>query len=352
MNTILAGRDNAEAQDENLVVQLPFIEGTSIQYAWDSTSLTTAMACAQRYKYEIIDGWQPKNPDIAVALAFGQLLHFGVEQYHRERAAGQPFDEAVHNALRSVLAYRDSGLAIERPLIELLPTDADVKQLRDEDAEDEESDGYELRNSKIRTRYHLFRALVWYFEQYKNDALKVVTLTDGNAAVEHSFRVPTGKSLSDGTPLLLAGHYDKLVEFNSEIFVSDIKTTKSLTRSWREGFDLSHQMTGYTVGGKVGLHQPVRGVFIDGIQLQVGGVKFARFITVRSESQLQEYLRLLEYIAAQAERWYHEQYYPLNTASCMFCKFKQVCKQPPEFRSGYLNMYYERKPAWNPLRNR
>lgn len=348
MTTILAGRDNAEAQDENLTVQRPFVEGTNIQYAWDSTSLTTAMACAQRYKLEIIEGWQPKNPDVAVALAFGTLVHYGIERYHQHRVSGASFDEAVLQSLRDVLNHAEHG----RNTVSLLPIDADIRQLKEEDDEDEESDGFDLRNSKIRTRYHLFRALVWYFEQYKHDALKVVTLATGKAAVEHSFRVPAGVSLSDGTPILLAGHFDKLVAFNDELFVSDVKTTKSLTRSWREGFDLSHQMTGYTVGGKVGLHQPVRGVWIDAIQLQVGGVKFARFTTNRSESQLQEYIELLGYTARLAERWFHESYYPLNTAACMFCKFKSVCKQPPEFRTGYLNMYFERKPAWNPLRNR
>jgi hypothetical protein len=333
-----------------LTATSPFVEGTSIQFAWDSTSLTVAMSCAQRYQYEIIQGWQPKNPEVAVALAFGSLLHYGIESYHRLRAAGSDFEPAVVGALRRVLDYVEPGE--EQPLIGKLPVDIDIQAQRQEEAEDDESDGIDFRNSKIRTRYHLFRALVWYFDQYRQDALKVVILQSGSAAVEHSFRVPVGETLSDGTPLLLSGHYDKLVDFNGQQYVSDVKTTKSLTRTWREGFDLSHQMTGYTLGGKIGLHKPVKGVWIDAVQLQVGGVKFNRFTTGRSESQLREYIQLLKYTADLAEQWALNNYYPQNTAACLFCKFKAVCKQPPEFRSGYLNMYYERKPAWNPLRNR
>lgn len=341
---------NGHKPGEQLEVQRPFIEGTNIQYAWDSTSLTTAMACAQRYKLEIVEGWFPKNPDVAIALAFGQLLHYGVEQYHRAKMREEPHEEAVQSSLRKVMEYRESGIHL--PVISLLPVDEQIRQMRQEEAEDEESDGFELRNSKIRTRYHLFRALVWYFEQYRNDPFKVVQLADGSPAVEHSFRVPIGLDLSDGTPLLLAGHFDKLIEFNNERFVTDVKTTKSITRSYRKSFDLSHQMTGYALGGKIGGSIPVRGVWIDAIQLQVGGVKFARFPTHRSESQLLEYIQLLKYVADQAEMWAQNNYYPLNTSACMFCKFQEVCSKPPEHRQAYLRTYFEQRPAWNPLRNR
>lgn len=330
----------------------PFLPGTNIQFAWDSTSLSTALDCAYRYKLEIIDGWTPKSPESGIALAFGLLVHYGIEQYHRLRAADTPYSKAVIGALRAVADYREPANA-PRPLAESLPTEIDITTLKHEEAEDDESDGIDLRNSKIRTRYHLFRALVWYFEQYRQDHLHVITLATGDAAVEHSFRVPPGETLGDGSPILLSGHFDKLVELNGELFVSDIKTTKSITRSWRESFDLSHQMTGYTVGGKVGLHQPVKGVWIDGIQLQVGGVKFSRFTTHRSAGQLQEYLTLLGYTARLAESWFREQYYPQNTGfHCNLCKYKSVCRQSPEFRQAYLNQYYRRKPAWNPLRSR
>jgi hypothetical protein len=329
-------------------VASPFVEGTAIQFAWDSTSLSTAMACARRYLYSIIEGWQPKSPDSAIALVFGILVHSGIEQYHRERAAGKGYEQAILGALRYVSQREENG----KRLVLLLPTEHDINELKQEDADDEESDGFNLRNSKIRTRYHLFRALVWYFEQYRQDHLIVQILQSGSAAVEHSFRVPVGKSLSDGTPLLLSGHYDKIVEFNGELFVSDVKTTKALTHSWRAGFDLSHQMTGYIAGGKIALHKPVKGAWIDALQLQVGGVKFSRFTTTRSESQLQEFLADLEYYARLAETWYLDQHYPLNTSACFLCIYKDVCRQPPEFRQAYLQTYYEQKPAWNPLKSR
>lgn len=328
----------------------PFLPGTKIQFAWDSTSLTTAMACPQRYKLQIIEGWEPKNPNVAVALAFGIGLHYGIEMFHRFRAEGKDFDDAVHATLGAMVHFRDPRRP-EKTVLESLPTDEDVAVMKE--SMDEEDDGIDLRNSKVRTRYHLFRALVWYFEHYRYDQMPVVILAEGTPAVEHSFRVPIGRKLADGAELLLSGHFDRLVSFNEDTFVTDTKSTKAISRQWRDTFKLSHQMTGYTIGGQVGGATPVKGVCIDGVALQVGGVKFDRFFVHRTKSQLAEYLDTLQYVAEQAMMWFETGFYPLNApGACFFCQYKDICAQPPEVRQGYLNYYFERRPAWNPLETR
>lgn len=363
-------------------VQSPFIPGTNIQFAWDSVSLSTILECPRRYRYKIIEGWRSKSPGTAIALSFGILVHTGVEEYHRARAQGLAYEAAVHHALQRVMEKKDQHLTPEEnkeldmlafkvvadlpfgeadqkrynelkrknaTLYSMLPTQEDIETQKE--AEDE-NEGGSLRNAKVRTRYHLWRALIWYFEQYRNDPMEVVQLADGKPAVEHSFRVGVGKALSDGTEILLAGHLDKLVRFNGSLLVSDVKTTKSISRLYFSMFDLSHQMTGYTLGGKLAFAEPVEGVLIDAIELQIGGVKFSRGFTHRTESQLNEYRDLLGYVGSLAERFYHEDYYPLNTAACMFCEFKDVCRQPPELRHGYLNYLFEQAEAWNPLKSR
>jgi hypothetical protein len=333
-------------KDEPIEVQSPFIPGTNIQFAWDSTSLSTILECPQRYKYKIIEGWRSKAPGTAIALAFGILVHTGVEEFHRGRANGLSHEEAVKYSLKRVMEKTD-GHAVT--LYSTLPTQEQIEEAK---GDEEENEGGSLRNAKVRTRYHLWRALVWYFEQYRNDPMEVVQLANGKPAVEHSFRVGVGKTLSDGTEILLAGHLDKLVRFNGSLLVSDVKTTKSISRMYFAMFDLSHQMTGYTLGGKLAFDEPVSGVLIDAIELQIGGVKFSRGFTNRTDSQLNEYRNLLGYVGSLAERFYHEDYYPLNTAACMFCEFKDVCRQPPELRHGYLNYLFEQAEAWNPLKSR
>lgn len=317
-----------------------FLEGTKIQFAWDSVSLSSFLSCKRRYKYVVIDGLVPKGPGYAIALEFGILFHSALEQYHRARAQGMDHHNALHYAVSWLM---------KQPEFAALPTDDDVEEMKD--GLEEDDDGIAHRNSKIRTRYHLARAVVWYLDHYEHDPLSTIILPTGKPAVELSFRIPTPVEIA-GQPLILCGHMDRAVEFEGCYWADDYKTTKSLSRQWFDAFELSHQMTGYTIAGQVVLEKPVRGCWIDGIALQVGGVKLQRAPTTRTPGQIKEYFDLLASVAEDAERAYDSDFYPMNTAACYFCEFKQICKQAPEYRDRYINLYYERKPGWNPLANR
>lgn len=323
----------------------PFVEGTQVQFAWDSVSLTSILSCPRRYQYQIIEGYVSNNPNFAIALVFGIQFHKGLELYHRFKAAGATHDEAVLAMCRALLADEAT---------QSLPRDSDIEALAaasndpDDDAED---DGINLRNSKIRTVYYLFRALVWYLDQYEHDAMKTLIGPTGLPAVETSFRVPLDISI-EGYDLILCGHIDRALEFNDKLYVSDFKTTKSLTRQFFDMFDLSHQMTGYHTAGQIIFKEPVRGIVVDGVALQVGQVKFHRHTTGRTAGQIDEYLKLLHHASRLAITYAEQRYYPMNTASCYFCEFKTVCRQPPEYRDRFLKMHWKREPGWNPLRNR
>lgn len=330
----------------------PFIEGTMLQYAWDSVSLGVFMSCPRKYQYLILEGWTPRSPNFAIALDFGILFHSGLEFYHKARAIGCEHDLAVAEMIKKlVLETRYSHL----------PTAIEIEEMKEAHDEDED-DGITLRNSKVRTRYHLLRALVWYLEHYANDPITTHLLRDGSAAVEVSFRVelPISPSFITGQehPFILSGHLDRVGVLNQSLFVVDYKTTKSLSSQFFAAFSLSHQLSGYTFAGRVALEEPISGVIIDGIALQVGGCKFSRAPSPRSQTQLEEFFANVSEITANAERYAialadnPKFLYPMNTQSCYFCEFKQVCSQPPEMRRRFLAMSYEQKPAWNPLENR
>lgn len=42
----------------------PFLPGTKIQYAWDSTSIGYLKTCPRLYQYTIIEGWQSKGESL------------------------------------------------------------------------------------------------------------------------------------------------------------------------------------------------------------------------------------------------------------------------------------------------
>jgi len=318
-----------------------FLPGTSVQYAWDSTSLTNILSCPRRYKLSIIGGYVPRNPNFAIALVFGILQHKGLEFYHVAKSKGATHDEAVRDACIRLAA---------EPATATLPTDEDIDQLKEAHDPDED-DGITLRNSRVRTRYYLFRAVVWYLEHYREDPAETIILTSGKPAVELSFRVPIELDGVDH-PIILCGHIDRGMKFNGSIYAGDYKTTKAISRQFFDGFDLSHQMTGYTIASSVIFDEPARGAIIDGIALQVGGVKFGRHVTTRSQGQVREYFDLLKYANQLAVSFYERDFYPMNTASCYFCDFKQLCRQPPEYRDSYLKLNFEQKRGWNPLENR
>lgn len=322
-----------------------FLPDTKIQFAWDSVSLTAFLSCQRRYQYTVLMGLVPKAPGYAIALEFGILFHSAMETYHKLKA-GSPsspplaHDEAVLQTVRWL---------ISQPAFAELPTDEENEHAAS--AADEDDDGIAARNSKVRTRYHLARAVVWYLEHYADDPVSTIILPTGRPAVELSFRLPVPVQVA-GADMLLCGHIDRAVDFQDSYWSADYKTTKSLTRQFFDTFELSHQMTGYTVAGNSILDKPVRGALIDGVALQVGAVKLARGFTTRTSGQIKEYFQLLTDVAERAERCYDTSWYPMNTSACYFCEFKELCKQAPEWRDRYIDLHYDRKPGWNPLANR
>jgi hypothetical protein len=333
----------------------PFLPNTRVQFAWDSVSLTSILACPRRYKYQILDGLVPNNPGFAIALVFGILFHKGLEEYHRYAASAR---KAIQQGEQSIAEHEVHDYALEHavratldnPATATLPTEHLIDEMK-ENHDPDEDDGIQLRNSKIRTRYYLIRALVWYLDHYKDDSCETVILASGAPAVELSFRIPLPITILD-TPLILCGHIDRVVSFNERLYVSDYKTSKSLTKQFFAMFDLSHQMTGYSVAGKTIMAQETRGIMIDGVALQVGGVKLGRHFTNRSDGQVAEYFELLRYVTQKAVMHYEQDSYPMNTASCYFCEFKDICAQPPEYRQRYIAQNYTSRPGWNPLENR
>lgn len=319
----------------------PFLPATKLQFAWDSVSLSAIMSCPRQYQLRVIEGWVSRNPNFAIALVFGIQFHTGLELYHKARARSLSHDEAVHHTVRELLA---------EPATASLPRDTDIDEMSDAASDDD--DGITLRNSRIRTVYYLIRAVVWYLDTYAGDALNTYIMANGKPAVELSFRIPIEGVSVAGTPFTLCGHIDRVVSFNDFLHPSDYKTTKSLTRQFFDAFDLSHQISGYITAGQVILDRPMKSAIVDGVALQIGGVKFARHFSHRSEGHLTEYTRLLTHVSTLAQMYAEDGFYPQNTSACYFCEYKPVCRKPPSQRGRTLKAHWIQNPGWNPLQSR
>ncbi len=300
----------------------PFLPGTNIQYAWDSTSLGDLKRCARLYYYNMIAGWASKEESIH--LRFGIEYHQALHDYELSRAAGVKHDDAVFDTTRALL---------------LRTTEFNPEH-------------------KSKTRENLVRSVVWYLEQFRDDVATTVILSDGKPAMELSFRFELDWGTKDH-PYLLCGHLDRVVNYVEETFVMDRKTTTLyLGDYYYNQFEPNNQMTLYTLASKVVLNAPVKGVIIDAASIQEDYTKFGRTITYRTQDQLEEWLFDLRYWFALAEQYAVANYWPMNDTSCDKyggCKYRQICNKSPSVRERFLEGTFNKlteEERWNPLKPR
>ena len=314
----------------------PFLPGTKIQFAWDSTSLGLLKTCPRLYQYTIIEGWQPKGESIH--LRFGSEFHSALWLYDRLRTQDIPHDEALRETIHT-----------------LLITSADFNPTPNPD--------HARDPARYKNRTSLIRTVIYYLDDRRDDTLRTHKLADGTAAVELSFRFELGWG-PDGTdqPYLLCGHLDRVAaDSNGDLFVEDHKTTTSSPGQYYfDQYDVNNQMSLYTTAGAVVLEAPIRGVAINAVQLLIEPpyARFVRGFTFRTQDRLEEWQTDLSRWLQLAE-WYAEnKYWPQNDTACdKFggCKFRKVCAKSPSVRKIFLNSDFNQLPEderWNPLQPR
>jgi hypothetical protein len=330
-------------------VASPFLPDTKIQFAWDSTCLGLLKTCPRLYQYTIIEGWASRHESIH--LRFGQEYHQALQEYDWSRANGVRHEDAIHDVVRALLE-RTFGWTVNE----------------------------ESKAGKYKNRTTLMGLVIDYLDHYREDPAETYIREDGSPAVELSFRFeldfgPRAGQCTVGLepgdvgapgpaypdqPYLLAGHLDRVVNFNSMLLVLDHKTTTStLSGDFFAQWEPSNQMTLYTLAGKTVLNAPIKGVMIGGAQiLLTEPSRFVRGFTYRTDDQLNEWLDDLQLLLSINEHYAAESYWPMNDTSCdKFggCKFRGVCSKSPDHREKFLKADFIKLPEdqrWNPLKAR
>lgn len=327
----------------------PFLPGTNIQFALDSTSIGYFKTCPRLYYYTMIEGWQPKGE--SVHLTFGILYHEALHNYDILRIDGRDHEEAVFEVVKwlceSAEGYPD--VSESKPSI------------------------------KAKSFESLLRTVVWYLDKYprETDPAETVVLANGKPACELSFRFeldwgPKGlesyqmqDELLNSQPYLLCGHLDRVVTFNENLFVMDRKTTTSaLSAYYFDQWSPNNQMSLYSIAGQIVVGSPVRGVIIDAAEVKgansksAGYSEFARGFTFRTPDQNDEWLSDLRVWTSAMEACATTGSWPMNEASCGNyggCKFREVCSKSPSVRENFLKSEFtkaEEHERWNPLKAR
>lgn len=328
----------------------PFLPGTKMQYAWDSTSIGLFKTCPRLYQYTLLEGWAGKSESIH--LTFGIAYHHALETYARLRAEGTAHEAAIHSVLTEVLRSTADWVV-------------DLSS----------------KAGKYKNRDTLISLILDYLDHFIDDPCETYIKSDGAPAVELSFRFeldwgPMDQSVAHSDlsgplkefvsksiqpqPYLLCGHLDRVVRFNDQLFVLDHKTTTTApTEYYFKQFDPHNQMTLYTIAGQVVLDTPIRGVIISAAQILLTQPnRFIRGFTYRTQDQLDEWLLDLRLHLNNAEACAEANYWPMNDTSCdKFggCKFRGVCSKSPEVREMFLKADFiklEESQRWNPLASR
>ena len=169
---------------------------SGVQFAWDSTSLKLAEACLRKYRYKLIDGWQPERK--SVHLLFGGWYADALEAYYKYVAEGMSQDEAlievVSEALVETWEFPDCDVcegkgefegSLAGPANGMVP----CGQCNGEGKLTEGGTPWQSDHN-TKTRENLIRTIVWYIDQFgEDDSCQTVILSNGKPAVEHSFRL-------------------------------------------------------------------------------------------------------------------------------------------------------------------
>src|SRR6516164_3804436 len=128
----------------------PFIHGTNVQFAYDSTSLGWLKTCPELYRLSMIEGYQGKGEN--VHLRFGIEYHRTLGDYDFAKAEGLKHDACVDRAVERLIDRLDDW----NP------------------------------DHKVKNRKNLFRSVIWYMDEYRNDPCQTLILDNGKPAIELS----------------------------------------------------------------------------------------------------------------------------------------------------------------------
>lgn len=311
------GLENPEFVAE---IPSPFLPGTRIQFAIDSTSLDYAKRCPQLYKFKMIDGYASGEEDIH--LRFGAEMHLAFQNYELLRADGIDHDESIFHVVREVLYH----------------------------TEDWNPD------HKYKNKAFLIRSVIRYLDKYQHDPAVTLKLANGKPAAEVSFRYELDYGPTEGQPYVLCGHLDRVVDFNGEIFFMDHKSSTTTPSDWYwNQFHPNNQMSMYILACQVVFQTAVKGGIINAIQLMVDDTRVTRGFTYRTNDELEEWLVDLKYWLGLMKKWADEDYWPKNDTACDKyggCKFREICNKSPHVREKFLKSNFIKVEPWNPLKPR
>jgi hypothetical protein len=284
-----------------------------------SSSLRESFSrCPAKLNYDTIIGLVPKGP-ASVHLTAGGAYAAGLEALRREYFTTGDYDRAVALGLEAL-----------------------IKSYGPHDPENE-----------TKTFERTVAAFIEYLYQYPpaTEHAKPVMGSSG-PRVEFSFvlELPVLHPVTR-EPILFSGRFDQMVDYNGALFIFDDKTTGSISKYWRQQWDLRSQFTGYVAGAQA-LGYNVVGALIRGMAILKTKCNTGEALTYRPQWMIDRWKTRLVYDVERMVECWNKGYWPHSgeeNGGCTtygLCNFYTLCTaEQPEH---YIDVYYDRM-RWDPV---
>jgi PD-(D/E)XK nuclease superfamily len=245
---------------------------------WDSSMRSAWVSCPRSWYYSYLLGLRKAGP--SVHLHFGGAIAKGLE------AARRAFYKQGLDEIQAVAA----GMT------------AIIKFWGDYELTDE----IKASRAGVKDLSGCLDALFSYFETYPlaTDQIKPI-IVGGEPLIEKSFAlpVPGTKHPITGEPVVYAGRFDMVGEYNNAVFIVDEKTTLSLGQMWASNWPLRGQLSGYCWGARSFGIEP-SGVLIRGLGILKQSINFQQALLSRPEWLIERWLgQVTRDINRAAEMW-------------------------------------------------
>lgn len=362
--------------------------------AWDATALRLFMECPRKFQLAQLEGWQRVGGGIH--LEFGTLYHEATEMFDKLRLAGWDKEAATWSVM-SHFTYKTIG-KLDTAYLPVWrcssPAVCESKRKKDEDglpaivrntkqcrlAKEAQYEGGHRESEpcpdcglpttddwemvaldKNKNRNTLLRTILFYCDT-SDDRVRPYQFPDGTVAVELSFRIPLPLTSPDGTPYLLCGNMDGMVEFAGEVVPRERKTTKGTPGLYFfDRYAPDVQIDTYDLAAWLYysdlLDPKPHGVMVEVTQVTQSFTRIERQIVTVPEERRAEWLEELQWWIKQAEACARAGKWPKNTSACNAnggCPFRRICRMAPSSRAAFLpsESFEKRERLWNPMETR
>ena len=286
----------------------------------DSTMLSDYLACPKKFHWGYIRRLQSSKPSIH--------LHFG------------GVFAAALDAMRQ--CYYGGAATLDQALAQGFR----IASLR---WGNEELDAFPPK-----TFFTCVELLAYYIETHPfgTDPIQPYFRPNGAPATEFTFAIPLESILHPDTnqPLVYAGRFDLLGQYNNSLFVVDDKTTSQLGPSVMTQWALRGQFIGYCWAAKQ-YGYPVAGAVVRGLCIRTTGFDHAEPIIYAPDWLIARWAKRTESALRRMIEDWKAGYFPENfDNACTHysgCQFRQLCEtNNPE---PWVDTHYVER-TWDPLK--